>query len=96
MYVVANPVRGLLHRKKSEEHLQSSNESMKTKQNKNGKKKKNTTQSTCQKKIGEEQPIERVWYSASREPSDTLPGSQPCTQTHSVYDSVLSGLQVSL
>ena len=33
---VANPVRGLLDRKRSQEHhLQSSNESMKTKQNKN-------------------------------------------------------------
>ena len=30
IYVVANPVRGLLDRKISEEHLQSSNESMKT------------------------------------------------------------------
>ena len=32
--VVVNPVRGLLDRTRSEEHLQSSNESMKTKQNK--------------------------------------------------------------
>ena len=31
IYVVVNPVRGLLHRKISEEHLQSSNESMETK-----------------------------------------------------------------
>ena len=29
--------------------------------------------------------LDKVWYSASREPSDTLPGSQPCTQTHSIY-----------
>ena len=40
-YVVANPVRGLLDRKRSEEHLQSSNESMemKTKQKTTEKKK---------------------------------------------------------
>ena len=38
-----------------------------------------------QKKIDEVQSIERVWHSASREPSDTLPGSQPCTQTRSIY-----------
>ena len=40
-YVVANPVRGLLDRKRPEEHLQSSNEGIKTKQklNKNDKKK---------------------------------------------------------
>ena len=43
------------------------------------------TQRTCQKKIEEGHSIERVWYSASREPFDTLPGSQPCTQTHSIY-----------
>ena len=49
-----------------------------------------------EKKIGEGHSIERVWYSASREPSDNLPGSQPCTQTHSIYNSVLSGFQVSL
>ena len=29
--------------------------------------------------------MESVWYNASREPSDTLLGSQPCTQTRSVY-----------
>ena len=40
---------------------------------------------TRQKKIEERHPIERVWYSASREPSDALPGSQPCTQTRSIY-----------
>ena len=37
LYVIANPVRGLVDRKTSEEHLQSSNESMETKQNKNDK-----------------------------------------------------------
>ena len=52
--------------------------------NKNDKKKGTITKYTCQKKI-EEHSIERVWYSASREPTDTLPGSQPCTQTRSVY-----------
>ena len=35
--------------------------------------------------------IERVWYTASRESSDTLPDSQPCTQTHGIYISVFSG-----
>ena len=40
---------------------------------------------TCQKKIDDVHLIERVWHSASREPSDTLPGSQPCTQTRSIY-----------
>ena len=34
IYVVVNPVRGLLDRTRSEEHLQSSNESMETKPNK--------------------------------------------------------------
>ena len=55
------------------------------KQNENDKKKGTITQSTCQKKLEEGHSIERVWYSASREPSDTLPGSQLCTQTHSIY-----------
>ena len=36
--------------------------------------------------------LNRVWYIASREPSDTLPGSQPCTQTHSIYR--VSGLSI--
>ena len=35
IYMVANLVRGLLDRKRSEEHLQSSNESIKTKTSKN-------------------------------------------------------------
>ena len=43
------------------------------------------TQSTCQKNIEEGHSIEKAWYSASREPSDTLPGSQSCPQTHSIY-----------
>ena len=51
---------------------------------------------TPQKKIGEGHSIERVWYSVSREPADNLPRSKPCTQTHSIYNSVLSGFQVSL
>ena len=49
-----------------------------------------------EKKIGEGHSIERVWYSASLRPSDNLPGSQPSTQTHSIYNSVLSRFQVSL
>ena len=43
--------------------------------NRNGKKKGTITKYTCQKKIDEGHSIERVWYNASREPSDTLPGS---------------------
>ena len=37
------------------------------------------TKYTGQRKIDEGHSIERVWHSASHEPSDTLPGSQPCT-----------------
>ena len=86
LYVVANPVRGLLDRKRSEEHLPSSNESkIITQTNKNDKEKgTRTAKYTCQKKIDDGHSIERVWNSASREPSDTLPGSQPCTQTRSI------------
>ena len=55
--MVANPVvRGLLDRKRSEEHLQSSNESITKHKNK---KKGTITQSTCQKKIEEGHSIER-------------------------------------
>ena len=39
IYAVANPVRGMLDRKISEEHLQSSNESIKQNKTKNDKKK---------------------------------------------------------
>ena len=63
-------------------------------------KKKGTgiTKYTCQEKIDEGHSIERVWHSASREPSDTLPGSQPCTQKRvaSIPHSVLLGFQFSL
>ena len=74
IYVIANPVRGLLDRKRSEEHLQRSNDmtTANTKQNKNDKK-KGITPSICQKKIEEGHSIERVWYTASRNPSDTPP-----------------------
>ena len=89
IYVVANPVSDLLDRKKNQRDIyKSSNESKYiyiTKQNRNDKKKGTTTKYTSQKKIEEGHSIERVWYNASREPSDTLPGSQPCTQTRSVY-----------
>ena len=61
------------------------NKTKKTKQNRNDKKKGTITKYTCHKKIGEGHSIERVWYNASRELSDTLPGSQPCIQTRSVY-----------
>ena len=43
------------------------------------------TEHLPEKKIEEGHSIERVWYNASREPPGTLPGSQPCTQTRSVY-----------
>ena len=97
-------VSGLLDRKRSEEHLQSFSKSMELKdqkQNKNDKKIGTTTQSTCQKKILiEERSIRRVWYTASREPSDTPPPrsqlSRICTQRHITYNSVLSGFQASL
>ena len=70
------------------EHLQSSNESMKTKTKQNDKNKGTRTQSTCHKNIKEGLSIERVWYTISREPSDTAPGSKLsrlCTQRHSIY-----------
>ena len=50
--------------------------------------------STCQKKIQEGHSIESLIY---REPSDTAPGSQLSrisTQSHSIYNSVLSGFEV--
>ena len=48
-----------------------------------------------QKKIDEGHSIERVWHSASREPSDTLPGSQPCTQKR-VASTIFRTLRVSV
>ena len=85
--VVANPVRGLLDRKRSEEHLPSSNESKEKHKHTNDKEEgTGITKYTGQRKINERHSIERVWHSAGREPSDTLPGSQPCTQkTRSIY-----------
>ena len=84
LYVVANPVRGLLDRKISEKHLliPSFNESkIKTQTNKNDKEKgTRISKYICQKKIADGHSTERVWHSASREPSDTLPGSQPCAK----------------
>ena len=61
IYVVTNPVRALLGGKIPEEHLQSFNESMTTKQqqNKNDKNKGTKIQRTCQKNI-EGHPIEKV------------------------------------
>ena len=46
IYVVVNPVCGLVERKRSEKHLQSSNESIKTKTRQNRPKERNNTQST--------------------------------------------------
>ena len=88
-YVVANPVRGLLDRKRSEEHLPSSNESKrKTQTNKKRRRKRNKNNSKMHMPEKDKRRAfdrESVWHSASREPSDTLPGSQPCTQTRSIY-----------
>ena len=87
IHVVANPVRGLLDRKISEEHLPSSNESKEKHKHTNDKKiGTGITKYTGQRKMNERHSIERVWHSAGREPSDTLLGSQPCTQkTRSIY-----------
>ena len=75
--MVANPVRGLPDRKRSEEHLQSSNESKRktqTNKNKNDKEKgTRITKYTCQKKTDEGHSIERIWHSASREPVVSAP-----------------------
>ena len=53
------------------------------------------TKYTGPRKIGEGHSIERVWHSASREPSDTLPGSQPCTQKR-VASTTFRTLRVSV
>ena len=53
------------------------------------------TKYTGQRKIDEGHSIERVWHSASREPSDTLPGSQPCTQKR-VASTTFRTLRVSV
>ena len=71
IYVVTSPVRGLLDRKISEEHLRSSNESTKTKTKRQ--KERNNNTKHMPEKYGRWHSIERVWYSASREPSDTPP-----------------------
>ena len=82
---------------KSNESMKQKNETRKNKkQNKNDKNKGTIAQSICQKEVGEEHSMERVWYIASRELFDTLPGSKSCTQTHGIYNSVLSGFQASL
>ena len=86
MYVVANPVRALLDKKKirgTSTVVQSSNESMKTKQNKTKTRQKrqkemnNNTKHMPEKRIGEGHSIERVWYSASREPSPRIATMHP-------------------
>ena len=53
------------------------------------------TKYTGQRKINEGHSIERVWHNASREPSDTLPGSQPCTQKR-VASTTFRTLRVSV
>ena len=53
------------------------------------------TKYTGQKKMDEGHSIERVWHSASREPSDTLPGSQSCTQKR-VASTTFRTLRVSV
>ena len=63
-------------RRTSTKNLQRAHENTtKREQDKNDKNKGTVTRSTCQKRIGEGHSIDRVWYSASREPFDTLPGS---------------------
>ena len=55
------------------------------------------TKYTGQRKIKERHSIEGIWHSAGREPSDTLPGSQPCTQkTRSIYHIRTLRVSVSL
>ena len=86
--MVVNPVRVLLDRKGSEEHLQNSNESMKTKtkQNKNDKNKETITQSICQKNIEKRHDKEFGMTPAASHPIP--PGSQLsriCTQRCSIY-----------
>ena len=63
--MVANPVRGLLDRKRSEEHLPSSNESKERHKNTDDKEKgTGITKYTGQRKINERHSIERVWHSS--------------------------------
>ena len=66
-------VPGLLDRKRSQEHLQREQKNT-TKSKIKRQKKGAITKCICQKNIEERPSIGRVWYSASREPSDTLPG----------------------
>ena len=70
--MVANPVRGLLDRKRSEEHLLPSSNESKEKHKHTNEKEIGTgiiTKYTGQRKINERHSIERVWHSAGREPS---------------------------
>ena len=74
LYAVAIPIRGLLDRKISKEHLQSSNESIKIKTNRNDKKRNKNTKIMLEKIQGHS--IERAWYTASRQTSYTPRESQ--------------------
>ena len=60
IYALANPVRGLLDRKRSEEHLQGSNENIK-KESATGKKKGNKKQKTTQKRMPKNMGINRMF-----------------------------------
>ena len=103
IYAVANPVRGLLNRKISEEHLQSSNESIDREKQEKNEIKKNKKRKCRKDLLGriqrqtrreplllyikrmhgdsiharvqpkERLSLERVWYIASREPSEPPP-----------------------
>ena len=81
MLCVANPVLYAGQKKIRGTSTKSNESKRKTQTNKNDKEKGKNSK----KHMPDGHLIERVWYSASREPSDTLPGSQPCTQTRSIY-----------
>ena len=84
---------GLLDRKRSEKHLQSSNESTPTKQKRQNK--GTITQSTCQKKIEEGRSIERGWYSTSREPSSQRLSISLCSCVYAGTHSIVSQISPS-
>ena len=97
LYMVANPVRGLLDRKISEEHLQSSNESMKIKQKRQKERNNNTKHMPENDRRGALDGESWVFHQprAIQYPTGWLL-SRICTEKHSIYNSALSGFQFSL